>query len=82
MTPEQTANVKAIAEALGLILALAAAVLALWSASKKYPDIMQTRLSGEGSLTDLMNKQGKWTFIAGVLALFSVIVQVIPVMLR
>ncbi|MBS1830161.1 MAG: hypothetical protein JST93_32975 [Acidobacteria bacterium] len=51
-----------------LIATAGAALLWLWSAIIYIPDLMQTRLSGPESVTEIMRKQSRMNAIAALFA--------------
>jgi hypothetical protein len=68
---------KAILEWISIVLAIVAAVFWIWSSVITVPDIMDTSLSGKGSVTDIMRRQSRLSGIAAVFAAVSAILQAI-----
>ena len=54
-------------------LAFVAAVFWFWSAIVRIPNLLETRLEGPGSITEIMKKQSRLSAIAAVFAGLSVI---------
>jgi hypothetical protein len=63
---------------LSIFTGLIAAGFWLWSALISIPDILQTKLSGAGSITDLMRKQSRLSAIAAFFTAVSVLTQAAP----
>lgn len=55
--------------------AVLAAVFWLWSALIHVPDLMQTALSGPGSITAIMRKQSRLSAVAAAFAAISALAQ-------
>lgn len=55
--------------------AVVAAILWFVSASIQIPEIIKTKLSGNGSITDLMQKQSRWSAFAALAAGASALTQ-------
>jgi hypothetical protein len=56
--------------------ALIAAGLWFWSAAGRIPDLLDTPMSGEGSITDLMSRQSRRSAFAALAAGISALAQV------
>jgi hypothetical protein len=63
---------------LSIFTGLIAAGFWLWSALISIPDILKTKLSGAGSITDLMRKQSRLSAIAAFFTAVSVLTQAAP----
>jgi hypothetical protein len=66
------------ADWINLISAALAAIFWLLSALVRVPDLMETKLSGEGSITHIMQKQSALSATAAVFAAVSVAAQIWP----
>jgi hypothetical protein len=60
---------------LGLLSSLGAAVFWGWSATIVVPDLMRTKISGAGSVTDIMKRQSQLSAIGAFLAAISIVFQ-------
>ena len=62
-----------LAKIISVASALIAAGFAIWSARIPVPDLMNTPMSGPGSITDIMNQQSHLSKIASYFAVVSAI---------
>jgi len=67
-----------VADWINIAAAAFAALFWLLSALVRVPDLLETKLSGEGSVTGIMRKQSALSAIAAVFAAISVAAQIWP----
>lgn len=60
-----------------MLAAIGAAGFWAWSALIKIPDLMDTKLSGKGSITAIMQRQSSLSAIAAIFAAISAIAQIV-----
>jgi hypothetical protein len=66
-------NYMLLAKVISVACALSAAGFAIWSARIPVPDLLNTPMSGPGSITDIMNQQSRLSTIASFFAVVSAI---------
>jgi hypothetical protein len=63
------------ANGIAILTGLLAAGFWLWSARVSVPDLLDTTIGGEGSITDILKRQSRLSAVAAIFAALSVMAQ-------